>query len=169
MGANGAIGMPREHVVFIQMTPVGILKIFVFLFFIKLRNQFPDKQINAYKKTCADKYINSEHPPPGKSGIGNQPVEKKIVKDVIRPMDKSDENKIKHEQENTHCHAEQADKGEKLPVLLKRSQKVKCTYGTENEESDGYEDVGRIHHQQQVFQTFVCSIELKCAFCKQCR
>ena len=134
---------------FIQMTPVAILKVFVF-FFIKLRNQVSGKQINAYKKTCADKYINSEHPSPGKSGIGNQPVEKKILWEMMRPMDKSDENKIKHEQENTHCHAEQAGKGEKLPVLLKGSQKVINTSGTENGENNGYEEVVRIHQRLQV-------------------
>jgi hypothetical protein len=52
-------------------------------------------------------------------------------------MDKSDENEIKHQQENTYCHAEQTDKGEKLPVLLERSQKVINTPGAENDENDG--------------------------------
>jgi hypothetical protein len=132
------------------MTPVAILKIFVCLFVIKLCNQVPGKQINAYKKTCADKYINSEHPAPGKSGVRNQPVEKKIVRDVLRPMDESDENKVKHQQKNTHCHTEQTDKGEKLPVMLERSQKVKSTPGKENDKNAGYEDVGRIHQRLQV-------------------
>jgi hypothetical protein len=83
---------------------------------IKLRKKVPGKQINAYENACTDKNINCHDPPSGKTGVVNQPVEKKIIRDILRTMGKRDENKIKHQQENGYCHAEQADKGNELPV-----------------------------------------------------
>ena len=91
------------------------------LSFIKLRNQVPGKQINADNDARADKYINGEYPPPGESAVWNQPVEQEIISYILRPMDKSDEKQIKHQQENAHCHAEKTDKCNKLSVFLKAS------------------------------------------------
>ena len=90
---------------FIGVTPPAILKIIV-CFFIKLRKLVSDKQIYADNHTCADKQINGQDPSPGEAGIGNQSVEQKIIRDIVRTMDERDENKIKYQQENTHCHAE---------------------------------------------------------------
>lgn len=86
------------------------------LFCIKLRNQVSDKQINTDTRPGHDEQIDGQHPASGKTRIGNQPVEKEVIGDMLRSMGEADENKIQNKEENTHGHAEEAQKGNKLPV-----------------------------------------------------
>lgn len=86
------------------------------LFCIKLRNQVSDKQINTDTRPGHDEQIDGQHPASGKTRIGNQPVEKEVIGDMQRSMGEADENKIQNKEENTHGHAEEAQKGNKLPV-----------------------------------------------------
>jgi hypothetical protein len=118
MAINREMGRSKDRIVFILMTFAALLK-FPTCSFIKLCNQARGKQINTDDKACADKYINSEHPSTGESGVGNQPVEQKIIRDMLWSMGNGDENNIQQQQENAHCHTEQTDKRNKLPVRFK--------------------------------------------------
>ena len=91
--------------VFIGVTPSAKLKISA-VFFIKLRNLVSDKQIYSDSHTCANKQVNGQDPSSGKACIRNQPFKQKVIRDILRSMNERNENKVKQQQENTHCHAE---------------------------------------------------------------
>jgi len=95
------------------------------LCFIKPVNELSGKQINADKRACADKDINSKNPSSGKTGVNNQTIEQKILGNILRAVSESNEDKVKQQQEKTHYHAEQSDKGNKLPFLSECLRQVK--------------------------------------------
>ena len=99
----------------------GILKFFICFSVIKLCNKARGKQINADNEACTDKEINGEHPSPGESSVRNQSLKQQIIWYILWPMDKTDENQIKHQQQYSHRHTEQPDKGNELPVNFKSS------------------------------------------------
>ena len=109
------------------MPPAESFYIFVLniLCFIKPANQLSGKQINADNRACADKDINSENPSSCKTGVSNRTIEKKILGYILRAVSESNEDNIQQQQEKTHCHAEQPDKGNKLPVLLECLEQMK--------------------------------------------
>ena len=140
-------------------TPGAVLNFFTCSSFIKLCNQARGKQINTDNDACADKYISGEHPPSGESGVRSQPVEQKIIRDILRPLGKREEGKIKYQQGNAHYHAEQTDKGNKLPVLFKASQQEENTAGTCRNKNERCEKIERVHFEQYSFDFLVSSME----------
>ena len=99
----------------------GILKFFICFSFIKLCNKARGKQINADNEACTDKDINGEHPSPGESSVRNQSLKQQVIWYILWPMDKTDENQIKQQQQYSQRHTEQPDKGNELPVSFKSS------------------------------------------------
>jgi hypothetical protein len=64
---------------------------------------------------------------------------------------KSDENQIKQQQENTHCHTEQADNGNKLPIDFEPSELVDNTASTSRKQDENSKKIGMIYHSQYFF------------------
>jgi peptidyl-tRNA hydrolase len=106
--------------------------------FIKLRYKLHDKYINGDGDSYTDKDIDGQHPSAGKTGIGNQPVENKIVRYILGPMGESDENKIKHQQKHAYCHEEQAHQGNKQPVMLEDFYEVINIPDTDSDKNENY-------------------------------
>jgi hypothetical protein len=66
-------------------------------------------------------------------------------------MDRTDEDKIQYQQENTHRQKEQPEKGDMLPALLEHSEEVKGTPAAGGNKNEKYRGIKSIHGSMEFF------------------